>query len=164
MLFFILMVTITAAAALLGRLGVPGLTRWPARLRWGMAVPVVLAGIDHLATPARYVAMIESFLPQPAAVVLLTGLCEIAGGVGLLLPRTRRLAGVMLALYFVCVFPANINVAINGLRVEGMPAATWYYWLRLAFQPVIVAWALWAVEVLPRQGLTPAAGRHTLTP
>jgi uncharacterized membrane protein len=42
----------------------------------------------------------------------------------------------MLAIYFVCVFPANIKNAIEGLSVQGLPGANWYYWMRLLFQPL----------------------------
>jgi uncharacterized membrane protein len=54
----------------------------------------------------------------------------------------------MLAIYFVCVFPANIKNAIDGLNVEGLPQAGWYYWGRLLFQPVAVWWSLRAAEVI----------------
>jgi uncharacterized membrane protein len=88
--------------------------------------------------------MLPDFLPYHRELVLFTGLCELAGAIGLLLPRWRRWAAMALALYFVCVFPANIKNALDGLSVEGLPAATWYYWLRLPFQPPIVLWALYA--------------------
>jgi uncharacterized membrane protein len=87
--------------------------------------------------------MMPRFVPYPRAVVLFTGLCEIAGGIGLLIPGMRLLAGFMLAVYFVCVFPANIKNAVEGLAVEGLPRNRWYYWLRLPFQPVAIGWALY---------------------
>jgi uncharacterized membrane protein len=79
--------------------------------------------------------------------VLFTGAAEVAGGLGLLVPRLRRLAGALLALYFVAVFPANIHNALNGLSVEGLPQAQWYYWVRLAFQPLAIWWALFSAEL-----------------
>ena len=148
MFFFALVGIVTLAAAALGRLGVPGLQTWPARMRWGLSVGLLLAGIDHLVTPARYVPMIESFLPMAREFVLFTGVCEIAGAIGLLMPRTRWLAAVMLAIYFVCVFPANVHNAVSGLSVDGLPDARWIYWVRLLFQPLIIWWALFAGEVL----------------
>ena len=83
---------------------------------------------------------------------------EIAGGIGLLLPELRRLAGAMLALYFVAVFPANLHNALNGLAVEGLPQAQWYYWVRLAFQPCAVWWALYCAQLIG----WPFAGRTRL--
>jgi uncharacterized membrane protein len=157
MLFFAVLGLATGAAALASRLGAPGLATWPARLRLGMAAGLALFGADHLASPARYAAMLPDALPVPDAIVAVTGLCEIAGAVGLLLPRFRRLAGIMLALYFVCVFPANIRNALTaGAGIEGLSAApAWYFWARLLFQPLAVWWALWSAEAIA----WPAAGR-----
>jgi uncharacterized membrane protein len=66
----------------------------------------------------------------------------------LLVPRLRRLAGAMLALYFVAVFPANIHNALNGLSVDGLPQSGWYYWVRLPFQPLAIWWALYSAELI----------------
>jgi len=142
MLFFVLMAVVTGLAALGGRAGIPGLGDWPARMRWGMAVALVFAGIDHLLTPGRYLPMMPAFVPHPLEVVYFTGLCELAGALGLLVPRLRRTAAIALAVYFVCVFPANIKNAVEGLSVDGLPTASWYYWIRLAFQPLVIWWAL----------------------
>lgn len=148
MFFFALVGLSTLAAAALGRLGMPGVDSWTARMRWGLAAGLIFGGVDHLVTPGRYVPMIEAFVPMAREVVLFTGLCEIAGAIGLLIPRLRWLAAVMLAIYFAAVFPANVANAINGLSVEGLPEARWVYWVRLPFQPLIILWALHAGEVL----------------
>lgn len=116
----------------------------PLAMAWGLAFGLLFAGIDHLRMPERYRAMLPRAVPWPGFVIAFTGLCEIAGAVGLLLPPTRPLAGWMLALYFVCVFPANIRNAVEGLAVDGLPGARWYYWARLPFQPLIIWWALFA--------------------
>jgi len=117
--------------------------------------------MDHLLTSDRYLPMIPSVLPYPAEIALLTGLCELAGAIGLLVPRTRRLAGIMLAIYFVCVFPANIKNAVEAMAVEGLPTASWYDWIRLVLQPMALWWALRASEVIgPRHtGLIARTGR-----
>lgn len=143
MLFFVFIATATLVTRLVGLLGVPGMMDWTSSMRWGMAAALVFFGMDHLLTPDRYLPMIPSMLPYPAEIVLLTGLCELAGAIGLLVPSTRRLAGIMLAIYFVCVFPANIKNA-----VEGLPTASWYYWVRLLFQPIAIWWALRASEMI----------------
>jgi uncharacterized membrane protein len=148
MLFFVFILTATLAARLIGYLGAPGMADWTSSMRWGMAAALVFFGMDHLLTPDRYLPMIPSVLPHPAEIVLLTGLCELAGAIGLLIPGTRRLAGIMLAIYFVCVFPANIKNAVEGVVVEGLPTASWYYWVRLLFQPIAIWWALRASEVV----------------
>ena len=76
----------------------------------------------------------------------------------------RYLAGILLAIYFVCVFPANIKNAIEGLSVEGLPAANWYYWARLLFQPLVIWWTLYssaAIDWPLRQRTTQDAPRMT---
>lgn len=148
MLFFALIGSATLLAAVAGRLGIAALRDWPARMRVGMAAALLLIGVDHFATVDRYLAMMPGFVPWPRAVVLLTGSCEIAGALGLLVPQLRRLAGPMLALYFVCVFPANVQNALAGGGIEGLPAASWYYWVRLLFQPLAIWWALYAAEAI----------------
>lgn len=151
MLFFGMIVVATLAVAGLSWLRVPGLGTWTSRMRWGLSVALLIAGTDHVMTPQRYARMIESFLPFAHEIALITGLCEIAGAVGLLVPQTRRLAAILLAVYFVAVLPANINNALSGIRFEGLPTGDWYYWLRLVFQPLIIAWTLYAGGVLPRR-------------
>jgi uncharacterized membrane protein len=69
----------------------------------------------------------------------------------------RRRAGLALAAYLVAVFPANVYVAVAGIDVEGQPGG-WYPWLRLPFQVLFVAWALWSTEWDLRQ-LRAAANR-----
>src|SRR5271170_5442730 len=109
-------------------------------MRWAMAAFYLAAGIVHLTAP--------DWVPLPRETVLVTGLCEIAGSVALLTRRLRRLAGVMLALYAVCVFPANIKQAIEGIHVPPLPDGWWYHGTRLIMQPVLVWWALFCAEVI----------------
>jgi uncharacterized membrane protein len=111
-----------------------------------LAVFYAAAGIAHLAWPAPFLLIMPELVPFPETVVLVTGVLEIAGAIGLLLPRWRRPAGLMLAVYAVCVFPANIRHALLGPDIAGWPLDWWYHGPRLALQPVLVWWALWAGE------------------
>ena len=142
MMFLGLVVMGTLTSAGIARLARHGATDWTKFMRHGLSLGLLLVGSDHFATPGRYVPMIDGFLPMPHVLVAITGLCELAGAVGLLMPRTRRLAAMALAAYFVAVFPANVANALHGVDIEGLPQANWYYWLRLALQPVFVWWAL----------------------
>lgn len=142
MLFLAVLIAATLLSAGAAATGLFRWEGWASSMRFGMVAGLLIFGVDHLVTPERYVAMIEGFLPAPHLIAVFTGLCEIAGAIGLLLPATRRLAGLALAAYFVAVFPANIANALGGLDVEGLPQSEWYYWARLAFQPVFVWWAL----------------------
>jgi uncharacterized membrane protein len=144
MLFFALIAIVTLSVRLASRLGIPRLADWRACMRCGLSVALVFTGLDHLVTPERYLPMMPGFVPFHAEVVFATGLCELAGAVGLLVPKLRRLTGIMLAAYFICVFPANIKNAVEGLTIDGLPGASWYYWVRLLFQPLVVWWTLYA--------------------
>lgn len=144
MIFFIALLLLAGAARLLGLLGISSLSQGRGCMRLALSVAMIFFGTDHLLTPERYLAMIEGWLPWPEAIVAVTGLCEIAGGLGLLLPGLQRWAGLMLAVYFIAVFPANVHNALYGLNVQGLPVSEWYYWVRLGFQPLAVWWALFS--------------------
>lgn len=113
-------------------------------LRYLLAVAYLVAGIAHLRAPGGFVLITPTWVPMPEAVVLVTGLCEIAGAVVLAaIPQWRRAAGIALAIYAVAVFPANLNHALNDIAIGGVDLSWWYHGPRLLFQPVIVWWALW---------------------
>jgi uncharacterized membrane protein len=112
-----------------------------------MAVFYLTAGIVHLLAPERFLPIVPDFVPWPREMVLATGVCEIAGSLALLTRRLRRLAGVMLAFYAVCVFPANIKHAIDGIHLPPLPDSWWYHGPRLLMQPVLVWWALFCAGV-----------------
>jgi uncharacterized membrane protein len=112
--------------------------------RIGMAAAMAFAGISHWLMPVPFVQHVPPFVPFPEAVVLLSGVVEVALGAALLGPRRwRRAAGGLLAAYLVAVFPANVYVAVAAVDVQGQPDG-WYSWLRLPLQALFVAWALWS--------------------
>lgn len=112
-------------------------------LRWLLTVLMVAAGANHFRDPDVYVAMMPAALPAHLALVYVSGVAEIAGGLGLILPATRRLAAWGLVLLLLAVFPANINMAVNGLPLGTRPLEPWQLWGRLPLQAVLVAWAWW---------------------
>jgi len=113
--------------------------------RYLLAAVYLVAGIAHVRSPGGFVQITPSWVPHPATVILLTGLCEVAGAVALaFVPALRRAAGIALAAYAVCVFPANINHAVNHIALGGVQLGWGYHAPRLLFQPVAVWWALWA--------------------
>jgi uncharacterized membrane protein len=91
--------------------------------------------------------IVPDWVSFPREVVLPTGICEIAGSVALASPR-RRLAGIMLARYAVCVFPANIKHAMESIHLPPVPYSWLYHGPRLALQPVLVWWALFCAGVI----------------
>ena len=117
-------------------------------MRWAMALLYFLAGIAHIRSPEGFLAITPEWVPFPREVILATGVCEIAGAVALITTSLRWWAGVMLALYAVCVFPANIKHAIENVPIDGMSLSWWYQAPRLALQPVLVWWALYCSGVV----------------
>jgi uncharacterized membrane protein len=117
-------------------------------MRWIMSAFYLAAGIAHLALTDKFLLIVPDWVPLPRAVVLATGICEIAGSVALMSPRLRRLAGIMLALYAVAVFPANIKHAIEAIHLPPVSDSWLYHGPRLALQPVLVWWALFCAGVI----------------
>ncbi len=118
---------------------------------WMRRVMIVVyagIGIVHLTSTDAFLPIMPDWVPQPRLVVIATGLCEIAGALALTSPRLRRLAGIMLALYAVCVFPANVKQALDHVAIPPIPDSWWYHGPRFAMQPVMVWWALYAVHVI----------------
>jgi uncharacterized membrane protein len=113
-----------------------------------LGIIYLIVGIAHVRTPGDFLQITPAWVPFPSHVVFFTGLCEIAGSLALVfIPRLRHAAGIGLALYAVCVYPANINHALNDIAIGGADLSWWYHGPRLLFQPVFVWWALWAGEV-----------------
>ena len=122
--------------------------RLRAAMRWAMATFYLVAGIVHLVAPDKFLPIVPEFVPIPRIVVLATGMCEIVGALALLNTRLRWLAGLMLALYAVFVFPANIKHAVEGIHLPPVPDSWWYHGPRLLMQPVLVWWALFCAGVI----------------
>lgn len=116
--------------------------------RWLLAAFYLAAGILHLRRPEAFLPIMPGWVPAPREIVLLTGWAELAGACGLLIPQLRKAAGIGLALYALCVFPANIKHAFDGVAIPSLPQSWWYHGPRLAFQPVLIWWALFAAGVI----------------
>ena len=111
--------------------------------RWFLMAFYLIAGIGHLVFTDAMVRIVPSFVPAPRLVVLATGLAELAGVIGLAIPRWRRAAGWAFAAYALCVWPANVQHAVMDLsNGTGLPIG--YHAPRLLLQPLIIWWALWA--------------------
>jgi uncharacterized membrane protein len=98
----------------------------------------VAAGANHFLMPKPYLSMMPSYLPAHAALVQISGMAEILGGMGVLFAGTRRFAAWGLILLLVAVFPANLNAAFRGW--PGVSVSGWVLWCRLPFQAVFIWW------------------------
>lgn len=109
-------------------------------LRALVSLGFLTAAIPHFTATETEASLIPASLPWRRELVLLTGVAEIAGALGLLWPRTRRAAAYALVMLLIAVFPANINHAVQNLQPGGFLNARAYQWGRLPFQALFI-WA-----------------------
>lgn len=112
-------------------------------LRVILSVAIIVVGITHFIRPDQYAKIVPPQLPYPLELVYISGVFEILGGIGLLIPFVSVAAAWGLIALFIAVFPANINQTINSIPIEGIPHHPLIYWVRLPFQAVLIAWAWW---------------------
>jgi uncharacterized membrane protein len=123
-------------------------------LLYVMGLFYIGAGVMHFVLPAVYAQVVPPVFPRPLELVYLSGVAEIVLGVGVLVPRTRRLAAWGLILLLLAIFPANVYMATNDVVLTGAPewarepsdAATW---ARLPFQGLFILWAWWYTRPMP---------------
>ncbi|WP_420455226.1 DoxX family protein [Rubrivirga sp.] len=108
-----------------------------------LAAAFVGAGVLHWIKPRLFEAIVPPSLPAPRVLVLVSGVAEILGGLGLLVPAVRPWAGWGLAALLVAVFPANLYMARESERFRRL-APRWLLLARLPLQLVLIAWVLWA--------------------
>jgi len=109
-----------------------------------LAAFFVFAGTMHFVIPKRYEAIMPPSLPRHREAVVVSGLAEIAGGLMVLHPRTRVLAGTWLVALLAAVFPANVHMALHPEEVKGLDTdrvPRWALWGRLPLQPLMMVWA-----------------------
>lgn len=117
-------------------------------MRWLIGLSFILVGVAHFVMPDLFVAIIPPQLPLREEANLIAGFFEILGGIGLLIPRFRRLAGYGLILLLIVVFPANIYMALN-LESLGEPFTdipVWTLYARLPLQFVLMGLIYWAIR------------------
>ena len=123
-------------------------------LRWLLGLFYLYAGYKHLTDPEPFLSITPEWVPWPEHVIYWTGWAEIVGALALLQPfgpYLRKGAGVGLALYALCVWPANINHMVMDIS---RPDGGWglaYHIPRMIAQPVLIWLALWTAGALPIQ-------------
>jgi uncharacterized membrane protein len=119
------------------------LDSWAAAVRVGLAAMLLFTAVAHF-NHLRHdlVRMMPPGIPAPMAMVYFTGLCEIAGAIGLLVPRTRRAAAWALIVFFLAILPANIHAARAGVTLAGAPVTK--VAIRVPVQALFIGLTWWS--------------------
>ena len=112
------------------------------------AILYAVAGALHFAMPGPYMKVMPPYIPQPLMMVRISGLFEILGGLGLLLPATRRAAAWGLVALLVAVFPANLYMAMQPAAAGALSIPAVLRWGRLPLQALLIWWELWCSRSL----------------
>jgi len=138
---FILIVTFLVLRTI-GLLGVKRISSWREAGLLAVTIMFLFTGVTHFTgMKYDYAAMLPGFAPMKVSIIHLTGALQILGAIGLLISRTRRLAGICLALLLVAMFPGNVYAAINEVPFRGEPPTP--LWLRAPIQLFFIGMTLW---------------------
>ena len=140
---FLLLLVVLLVLRGLGVLGVTAVDSWPTAVRLALAVMFVFTSLSHFTdTRDALIQMVPDALPFPGLLVTLTGLTEIVGAIGLLLPAFAPAAGLGLAVLLVAMVPANVVAARENIEINGKPTTP--LWFRFLIQLFFIALLLWA--------------------
>ena len=106
-----------------------------------LAVLFIVAGSLHFFHPDIYLKIIPPWLPAHLAILYISGVAEILGGLGLLFPQTRHAAAWGLVTLLIVILPANIYMATAHLPAPGIMGQSWAQWLRIPLQLPLIFWA-----------------------
>jgi uncharacterized membrane protein len=146
MILFYVMLAAIGMARLLRASIWPALDDWHAATRAGLCVMFLFAGAAHFTAPRQdLVRMVPPQLPNPAALVTLTGLAELAGAIGLIVPPVARTAAYALILLLIVMLPANLYAAKIGHTIAGRPHTRLIVRVRLQALWMFLLW--WSVRM-----------------
>ncbi len=120
---------------------------WPRRLGLlALSIFFVGAGANHFINTGFYMRIMPPYLPIPYLLVLISGVFEILGGLGVLPHRTRKWAGYGLIALMFAVLPANIYMAQNPVKFAFISSSPLLHWLRIPLQFLAMIWVYWATR------------------
>jgi uncharacterized membrane protein len=152
----IILVTVTLLARLAGQIGAKPLRNWATDTRVGLAVMFCFTAVAHFnSMRADLVRMVPPMVPNAELMVTITGIAEVLGAFGLLVPQTRRIAAIALIILLIAVLPANIHAALAGVTLRGAPPTPLVP--RIALQLLFIALLWWtgvraSGDVIRRRG------------
>lgn len=142
MIPFMLLIIVTLLLRGLGAVGVDALASWVVAARFALAAMFLFTASAHFTSMKDdLIRMVPKGIPSPRGMVLLTGILEILGAIGLLIPQLRLAAGIGLIVMMVLMLPANIHAARAGITLRGKGATP--LWLRIPMQVVYIALTWW---------------------
>lgn len=103
----------------------------------------IMIGVSHFREPNKFVEIIPAFLPFPLMLVYISGAMEIVGGIAIIYPDTRMLAGRFIALFLIAVYPANLYMWTHDIAFNGTRFDTQGHILRLVAQLLLIVAALY---------------------
>jgi uncharacterized membrane protein len=128
---------------------------WPKRIALVLASCFYIgAGILHFTKTAFYLKIMPPYIPWHLAMVQISGVCEILGGIGLLIPQTRRASAWGLVALLIAVFPANVYMVTDPVAAGAAAISPLVLWGRLPLQLFLVFWVLWVTRpaIVPEHG------------
>lgn len=109
--------------------------------RFTLAMVFIVAGAMHFIIPQNYLRIMPPALSRPLLLIDVSGFAELSGGIGLMIPATRRAAAWGLVALLIAVWPANIYMAMAHLPLPGVMGQSWAQWLRVPLQIPLIYWA-----------------------
>ncbi len=114
----------------------------------GLALLFAVAGVAHFLVPRVFESIVPAWVPNARLAVQLSGVAELLGAAGLLVPATRVAAGWGLIALLVAVFPANVQMLLNARATGGSALYVTMLWARLPLQPLLIWW-VWRAAIAP---------------
>jgi uncharacterized membrane protein len=118
----------------------------PVRARVGLSLFFAFTALGHFIRTEEMSAILPPIVSQPVEIIYATGVLELLGAVGIWIPRLRRLTGICLILFLICVFPANIYAALLRVNFGGHALGPAYLLIRAPFQLFVIGWTYVATE------------------
>lgn len=146
MTVFILIFVFTGILFLAKKLGVSSLGNFKNCARIATGMTFIFTGISHFVAPDTFMKLMPPPIPEPLLMIYISGFFEILGGIGLIVSKTKRLAGYGLILLLMAVFPANVYVARENVQLGGFMNYSFYQWFRLPLQFVLIWWVWWTAK------------------
>jgi len=145
MLVLIVLLVSWLAFRAIGAAGVHALATWQDSARYALVVMFLFTATAHFTKMKHDLArMIPTYLPRPLLIVYVTGVLELLGAAGLMVPPVRTLAGICLIVLLIGMFVANVNAAQKAVTLRGKPATP--LWLRAPMQVLFVALLWWSTR------------------